>query len=321
MAELSTESLPPADFGWDYSDEHNDTGCIVLDAPSVAISSITLLLCLLGMVGNGTALWFLSCRIKRNPFTVYILNLAVTDFIFLLCSAVYLTAHMVKYDWCIPVGFLFLLFSGAMLDLLTYSTSLYLLTAISTERCVSVLYPFWHRCRRPRHLSAIICALLWALSFLLCCPVGVFCVVLLHESCGTFLLPMFVVNIMIFTPIMVVSSLTLTIKVRCTSQRHQPGKLYIIILLTVLFFFLFTLPHSVQLFLFYYRIFTYEDIFHLLASASSSVNPFIYLLVGSYRKRQICGSVKVALQRIFEEKTDCRENGDAPSTDPMETAI
>ncbi|XP_009875152.1 PREDICTED: mas-related G-protein coupled receptor member D-like, partial [Apaloderma vittatum] len=41
-------------------------------------------------------------------------------------------------------------------------SSLGLLTAISVERCVSVLFPIWYRCRRPKHLSGIVSGLLWA---------------------------------------------------------------------------------------------------------------------------------------------------------------
>ncbi|XP_025903171.1 mas-related G-protein coupled receptor member H-like [Nothoprocta perdicaria] len=86
--------------------------------------------------------------------------------------------------------------------LLTHSTSLYLLTAISLERCLCVLWPFSYQCH---HLGL--------LSFVL-------------ESCL------------------------------------------------------------------------------LLASINSSVNPVIHVLVGCYGKSRFRGSVKVALERVFEEKID-----------------
>uniref|UniRef100_A0A674ISG7 G-protein coupled receptors family 1 profile domain-containing protein n=1 Tax=Terrapene triunguis TaxID=2587831 RepID=A0A674ISG7_9SAUR len=294
MAELSTVSLPPTS-----GVEYNETGCLLCDAPPGTIDIITLLICLFGLVGNGIVLWFLSFHIKRNPFTVYILNLAVSDTFFLLCSTAYLIVCVVEYSFCVNDVFIYLLLLFQMPALLTYITSLYLLTAISTERCLSVLYPIWHRCRRPRHLSAIVCALLWALSMLFSCSVGVFCIVLSGEFCVISFLPMCFLNVLIFTPIMVLSSLTLFIKVRHSSQRHQPGKLYAVILLTVLFFLLFTVPQSVQIFLFYQNIIDSSEIFHMLTSASSSINPFIYFLVGSYGKRRFCGSIKVALQRDY----------------------
>ncbi|KFZ67106.1 Proto-oncogene Mas, partial [Podiceps cristatus] len=42
-----------------------------------------------------------------------------------------------------------------------------LLTAISIERCLSVLCPIWCRSHRPKYLSGIISGMLWVLSLLL----------------------------------------------------------------------------------------------------------------------------------------------------------
>ncbi|XP_006118403.2 mas-related G-protein coupled receptor member H-like [Pelodiscus sinensis] len=320
MAELSTESLPPTASGQDSKDLYNGTGFggfHVHYAPRVTISSITLIICLLGLVGNGIVLWLLGFRMKRSPFTIYVLNLAVADTGFLLFSVAHLVAFVLGYKFCdcTAIFYMLLLFTSH----LTYSTSLYLLTAISTERCVSVLYPIWHRCRRPSHLSAIMSALLWALSCLLCCPVAIFCLDPLKKSCITSLLPISVLNVLIFTPIMVLSSLILFVKVRRSSQRRPPGKLYAVILVTVLFFLLFTLPQSLHFFMCSCNVFKHSEIFHILACANSSINPFIYFFVGSYGKQRICGSLKVALQRVFEEQIYFGESTDTQSTNRKET--
>ncbi|CAM4570138.1 unnamed protein product [Lepidochelys olivacea] len=153
---------------------------------------------------------------------------------------------------------------------------------------------------------------------LVSCPVGVFCIVLLDENCVKSFLPIFVLNVLIFTPIMVLSSLTLFIKVQYSSQQRQPGKLYAVILLAVLFFLLFTVPQSGQIFLSYRNTYNPSEIFHVLASASSSTIPFIYFLVGSYGKRRFYGSIKISLQRVSEEKTDSREDGETTSAEPVE---
>ncbi|XP_040984977.1 LOW QUALITY PROTEIN: proto-oncogene Mas-like [Aquila chrysaetos chrysaetos] len=41
---------------------------------------------------------------------------------------------------------------------------MYLLTAMSMERRLSRLFPIWYWCRCPKHLSGIICGVLWALT-------------------------------------------------------------------------------------------------------------------------------------------------------------
>ncbi|NXL11808.1 MAS protein, partial [Mesembrinibis cayennensis] len=99
---------------------------------------------LCGLVGNGIVVWFLGFHTKQNPFTVYILNLAVADFsllllFFLLALAFLSLTAMCSYlhhflsfyiDFVSVVEFLCHFF-----DL----SSLGLLTAISVERCISVL--------------------------------------------------------------------------------------------------------------------------------------------------------------------------------------
>ncbi|XP_067388087.1 mas-related G-protein coupled receptor member H-like [Emydura macquarii macquarii] len=320
MAKLSTTSLTPTEFDLNYEAEYNETECLVYDEPPVTIYSVILLICVFGLVGNGIVLWFLSFQIKTTPFTVYILNLGITDTCFLLCTFTYIIPHMVKDLFCVDETFIFIFLLFNLLYLLMYNNSLYLLTAISTERCLSILYPIWHRCRRPRHMSAMVCALLWALSILLAGPVAFFCIIFKNEICVITAIPICVLNVLIFTPIMVLSNLTLFIKVRCSSQRQQPGKLYIVILLSVLFFLLFAVPMSVEMFLVFDNTYNSSEIFHMLSSANSSINPFIYFLVGSYRKRRFRGSVKDALQNVFVEKVDPREDGETTRVDPVETS-
>ncbi|KFQ06534.1 Proto-oncogene Mas, partial [Leptosomus discolor] len=177
-----------------------------------------------------------------------------------------------------------------------------LLTAISIERCVSILCPLWYRCHRPQHLSAVVCALLWALSITVIAAVTSLC--LLHEAqhCQIALISMYVLNFLIFAPPMVISSTILFVKVQCGSQQHQPRRLHIIIFLTVLLFLLFALPLSIWNFL---QQFSYTDmpsqVVFLLACINSSINPFIYFLVGSCRRHCSFVSLQVTFQRVFED--------------------
>ncbi|XP_006136447.2 mas-related G-protein coupled receptor member H-like [Pelodiscus sinensis] len=262
---------------------------------------VCLLICLLGLVGNGIVLWFLGFRIKRNPFTVYVLNLAAADFGFLLFLALYRLGFILK-----------LFYSLKYLDLLlafTYSSSVSLLTAISVERCMSVLFPIWYRCRRPKNMSAILCALLWALSCLLTGLGAYVCFSDSYECCQKMLLQLTSMNFLIFTPITVLSSLILIIKVQRSSLRHRPRKLYIVILLNVLFFLLFILPFCIVTF--FQKAINYDYFINssfMLASLNSSINPVIYFLIGSYRNQKFRGSVKKALQSVFEEEANNKDD-------------
>ncbi|XP_066214238.1 mas-related G-protein coupled receptor member X1-like [Saccopteryx leptura] len=106
------------------------------------------------MVGNGTVIWLLRVRGKRNPFSVYILNLAIADFAFLLCLNTWVTSEIFRYYIYKLIGF------SVILCIMTNTAGLSLLMAISTERCLSVTFPIWYKCHRLAHLSTIVLTLL-----------------------------------------------------------------------------------------------------------------------------------------------------------------
>ncbi|KFO79584.1 Proto-oncogene Mas, partial [Cuculus canorus] len=178
-----------------------------------------------------------------------------------------------------------------------------LLTAISVERCVGALWPFWCRCHRPKFLSAIMCSLLWTLAGVLAGLVYFVCDLSHSKHCWTVLATLCFLNFFFFTPFMVLSNVILFIKLRHRSWQHHTARLYVVIFFAVFFFLLFGIPLSVQIFLnfFVYINFVFE-ICLLLAALNSSINPVIYVLVGSCGKSRFRGSVKVALQRVFEDR-------------------
>ncbi|NXA22984.1 MRGRD protein, partial [Ibidorhyncha struthersii] len=99
---------------------------------------------LCGLVWNGIVMWFLGFHMKKSPFTIYILNLAVADFSLLLLFFLLLLAILSLTSFCSYLyhfisfyrDFVFVVeFLCHFFDL----SSLGLLTAISVERSVSVL--------------------------------------------------------------------------------------------------------------------------------------------------------------------------------------
>ncbi|KAM6358977.1 LOW QUALITY PROTEIN: mas-related G-protein coupled receptor member H-like [Alca torda] len=277
-----------------------DSSCR-MEVTDMAIDGLTLLICLCGLVGN-VVLWLLGFCIRRNPITVYVLNLAVADFTFLLFMVTSSLLYLIDNASCSTVGVLKYTRWIFLLSLFSYNMGLYLLSAISIERCVSILCPLWYRCRRPEHLSAVVCALLWVLSIAVIAAVTSLCLLHDHEGCQMALISMCVLSFLIFAPPMVISNMILVIKVLCGSKQRQPKRLYIVIFLTVLFFLIFGVPLSLLNFLqqLNYPLETTQVVF-LLASINSSINPFIYFLVGSCRRRCSLVSLQVAFQRVFEE--------------------
>ncbi|XP_030046183.1 proto-oncogene Mas-like [Microcaecilia unicolor] len=306
MAELSTISLRTT-VTLESNGIGNYSSTEYLLTLDINLLSLTLVFSVLGLVGNGIVLWFLGFRIKRNNFTIYILNLALADFLFLLCSCVIVLSILLM---TIPAHFHQI--SLTVSKDLAYTTGLYLLTAISLERCLCTLYPFWYHSQRSKHQSTVVCILLWVLS---CSVTGIehfFCKPLSwnqYLNCEkSVFLSTGVLNFLFFTPVMVFSSLTLFIKIQRSSQHQYPLKPYVVIVISVLVFLIFALPFKVMMLILnthHSYISSTLIISSILFSViNSTANPFVYFMVGSQSKLRGRGSIKVALQRVFKQEVE-----------------
>ncbi|CAI5778949.1 proto-oncogene Mas-like [Podarcis lilfordi] len=220
------------------SGDSDDGSTVSLKLTQSIANSAFIIICIFGFLGNGMVIRLLGFHIKRNPFTTYILNLSIADF-GVLAALLTIILPVVTFYEKSHVAFLFrkVLYE---LFFFTYSVGQFLLTAISIDRSVAVLFPLWHRCHRPARSSTIICALIWTLSFLLS---GIHLTLLLTQSFpNSNLVYQLIVNALICTPLMVTSTLILALKVCCKSEQKQRGKLLTTILLALLFFLIFAFP-------------------------------------------------------------------------------
>ncbi|XP_032974774.1 mas-related G-protein coupled receptor member X2-like [Rhinolophus ferrumequinum] len=280
-----------------------------------------------GLAGNVVVLWLLGFRMRRNAISVYILNLAGADFL-LLCCQIALSLFVLKdYFQSVPISlpsFFNPVFNFA------YITSMSFLSTISTERCLSVLWPIWYRCHRPRHMSAVMCALLWVLSLLLIILERIYCDFLfshLYEVwCKVF--DFITAGWLIFLCVLLsVSSLALVTRLLCGSQRVQPTRLYVTVLLTVLVFLLCGLPWGICWFLMFWIKSHSDESSHLvnkvafvLSCVNSCANPIIYFLVGSFRQRwrKRRQTLKLVLQRALQDTPEGDEHGGRPPQETLE---
>ncbi|XP_025033035.1 proto-oncogene Mas-like [Python bivittatus] len=269
------------------------------------ITGFTIVSCILGLVGNGRMIYLLAYSVKRNSFTTYILNLSIADFgvlISLIVSFIFVAFSILFARAYLLDTFFFFFFE---LFFFTYSSSQFLLMAISLDRCVAVLFPLWHHCHRPPYLSAIVCGIIWTLSFLL---TAVHFILHQTRSFGSSpLVYQLIVNGLLCMPLMVVSTVTLLFHVGSKAQCKQ-RKLLTAILLALLFFLLFSVPMNVV------YVLEYLDPPHYIlmtigigcAALNSSINPLLYFLVGRKQtgKDQPRASLRVALQRVFRDEQD-----------------
>nr|XP_012311804.1 mas-related G-protein coupled receptor member X2 [Aotus nancymaae] len=268
---------------------------------------------LVGLVGNAVVLWLLGFRMRRNAFSIYVLSLAGADFLCLCFQIIDCLVYLSDFFHSI-----YIYFPSFFTTMMTcaYLAGLNILSAISTERCLSVLCPIWYRCRRPRHLSTVTCALLWALSLLLSILEGTFCGFLFSDGhsgwCQIFDFITAAWLIFLFV-VLCGSSLALLVRILCGSRKIPLTRLYVTILLTVLVFLLCGLPFGIQWFLILWlwknlHVFLchIHPVSIVLSSLNSSANPIIYFFVGSFRQqwRLRQPTLKLALQRALQDTAE-----------------
>uniref|UniRef100_A0A8C5S5C8 G-protein coupled receptors family 1 profile domain-containing protein n=1 Tax=Laticauda laticaudata TaxID=8630 RepID=A0A8C5S5C8_LATLA len=238
------------------------------------IYSLIILICIPGMIGNGIVIQLLGCKIKRNSFTVYILNLAMADngtllFLFLI-GILYLNKRL--FPLIITESFICI-----------YCIGQFFLTIISIDRCLALFFPIWYRYHQPLHLSTALCVFSWLISFFLCVIHYALLEVKLTKSFPSFYHILICTTICI--PLMVVSSLALFIKGYLKSQNFSKSP---------------CLPCFTSS----------SSLFHQLPFISvrlfkhNSVNPLIYFLLGRKKEHHSTYNLNIILQKVFKEEEE-----------------
>ncbi|XP_056425810.1 proto-oncogene Mas-like [Hyla sarda] len=289
------------------------------------VACFGIILCLLGMIGNAIVSWILTFTLKRTKYTVYILNLAIADFIYLLFVAVLLLLMVDKMlNRVTPTSTT--LFALEIMYDFGYNAGMLFLTAISVERCLSVLFPIWYKCYRPKHLSSGTCGLIWLLGAFLSlldnfvCPSQAF-MAMTKECTGTQIFSI-VLTFVIIIPLMLVSSFILIYIIKTSSKKSRPPKIYLAIIFTVLVFLISVAPIRLLWSLLYFKAFentmtglAFFFVTTYFTSFNSSANPFIYFFVGRHRKKRFGGSISGALSRVFkDDETEQTSDGNTTNS-------
>lgn len=138
------------------------------DIASMVILGLT---CLLGLLGNGLVLWVAGVKMKTTVNTVWFLHLTLADFLCCL-SLPFSLAHLIlQGHW--PYG-LFLCKLIPSIIILNMFASVFLLTAISLDRCLIVHKPIWCQNHRNVRTAFAICGCVWVVAFVMCVPVFVY---------------------------------------------------------------------------------------------------------------------------------------------------
>ncbi|XP_042532534.1 probable G-protein coupled receptor 152 [Dipodomys spectabilis] len=131
-------------------------------------------LLLLGLPANGLMAWLAGSQARHGAGTrlaLLLLSLALSDFLFLAAAAFQILEIQHGGHW--PLGTAACRFYY-FLWVVSYSSGLFLLAALSLDRCLLSLCPRWYPGRRPARLPLWVCAGVWVLATLFSVPWLVF---------------------------------------------------------------------------------------------------------------------------------------------------
>ncbi|XP_071284385.1 mas-related G-protein coupled receptor member H-like [Agelaius tricolor] len=280
------------------------------DATSVAIHSVTLLICLCGLAGNGAVIGLLS--LKSRNYRIF--RLAVIDFLFLLIAVTSALLFLVEDVSCspmLPVLYLSFLFQ---LSVVFLYWGLYQLITSSNVLYVDKLCKLCCCWELPKRLMWVVGTVqYWAFFalFTLIPTVTFLCPSHQQEHCRAALISMNTIVLLLLAAPVAISSTVDFIKAKWGSQQQQLKRHDIVIFIIVLFIFLVAIWNFLQQL--GYIVVPSQVVF--LLACIHSIKPFIYFLVGRCRRPCSVGSLRLSLHRVFEEPEENTDHSDDPAMD------
>ncbi|XP_075047010.1 formyl peptide receptor-related sequence 1-like [Mixophyes fleayi] len=251
----------------------------------------------LGIPGNGLVIWIAGFKMKTVS-AVWFLNLAIADFI---CCTSILLLFLVIAPLRIP-------FSGVIIILtITLCTSVCFLTAISIDRCVSVMWPIWSKTYRTPKCIRTISAIIWVVGLILTVSE-----LFLYKSyknmynlnCRLKIIRFITMFIIPFTTILMCHYI-IFLKLRKVKRPNRSQRPYKIITAVVICFFICWFPYYISQFIPTFDVVLVTDLqFRFsgcLASFNSCINPILYVFICQDFKETLMNSLPPRLRRAIDK--------------------
>lgn len=157
---------------WNSSNSSNQTnqGCTKNDGFKYPLySTVFSIVFVVGLIMNVIAMYIFSCTLKvRNETTTYMMNLVVSDLLFVLTLPLRVI-YFIQQDW--PFGGLLCKLSVSLFYTNMYGSILFL-TCISVDRFLAIVYPLRSRELRTKRNAKIVCVAVWVLVLSGSLPTG-----------------------------------------------------------------------------------------------------------------------------------------------------
>lgn len=125
----------------------------------------------LGIIGNGTVIWVTAFKSKRTVNSIWLLNLAMADLVFVLFLPFYIDYILRDFHWDFGAAMCKL---NSFVSAMNMYASVLFVTVLSIDRYVSLVHLNWSRRYRRVGVAWAVCGCIWMLAAALSCPALIF---------------------------------------------------------------------------------------------------------------------------------------------------
>ncbi|XP_042627689.1 C3a anaphylatoxin chemotactic receptor-like [Cyprinus carpio] len=273
----------------------------------VFVLCIFIAIIVVGLIGNGLVIFLTSCRMKTTINSIWFLNLAIADFLFML-STIILFLPVLG-----PFNLNLLMYIFQIMLSINQSASIFFLVVISLDRCLCTWMVVWAKNKRTLLKAKIICIIGWVSSIGYSIPFFTFDI---STSLVTYY---FTLSFLI--PFLIIASSYIAIGVRIKRlKRVKQLRSYRVIITIILAFFICWFPYHVCSFylvtvvgtvvgnnwsdyVMTSKVFVIALIVSIyLVYLNSCLNPILYVFMCDEYKKKLKQSLLLVLETAFAEE-------------------
>uniref|UniRef100_A0A8C1WPR3 G-protein coupled receptors family 1 profile domain-containing protein n=1 Tax=Cyprinus carpio TaxID=7962 RepID=A0A8C1WPR3_CYPCA len=271
---------------------------ILFNIFNIFLLSIFIATIAVGLTGNGLVIFLTGCRMKTTVNSIWFLNLAIADFLFMLSSIINLLSALGQLN---------------MYD------SIFFLVVISLDRCLCTWMAVWAKSKQTLLKAKIICITVWVSS--IGCSIPSFTFDMFTRA--SLIRYHFTVGFLI--PFLIIASSYIAIGVRIKRFKSvKQLRSYRVIITIILFFFFFLCCFPYHVCSFYAVtavgnnwsdnkvLLTAMIVSIYLVYLNSCLNPILYVFMCDEYKKKLKQSLLLVLETAFAEdhldfKADAKE--------------
>nr|XP_040022245.1 C3a anaphylatoxin chemotactic receptor-like [Gasterosteus aculeatus aculeatus] len=276
-----------------------------------------------GILGNGAVIYVTACRMKRTVNSVWYLNLALADFLFTAFLIFTIISVFREHHWQFGE---FMCKLNSFMCVFNMFASIFLLTVISLDRCLSIWVVVWAQNKRTVRKAQVTCAVVWITAVVCSLPYAHFrkvqeddddddddeedmkthCAYSVQHS--FFDIFRFVVGFLIPFIVILVSYVAIGVRVSRLQRAGKNRSCRIIFSIVVAFFLCWCPFHVFTLIQLYSTNPNVENTAHIvgpllaaLAFLNSSLNPILYVFMCEEFQRKLKSSICLVLESALAE--------------------